>query len=253
MRLPDIFPPFLYSEVRQHHGVIACEGSMFKSKFANALTTMMIGSLGMAAAENKLSIGYGAEAGDMDPIAGAAVRALLPPIADRDAQCGIAGAAQCAWACRANSARIRRGHSSRTPAEYGRKALADAGWDGVAPVLVFCPINPFCWPVKASTVKWIAHAALREPTRRATIAGLIFTNQAPQVDASYEQYLECVCASRGNVARQKHGCFQCWWPASGWMRMRAGSIAERIGGAPVFTSEEYDMYRAGEHPARGRT
>src|ERR1700729_3885476 len=35
VHLPDIFPPFLYHEVRRHHGVIACEGSMFKSKFAN--------------------------------------------------------------------------------------------------------------------------------------------------------------------------------------------------------------------------
>src|SRR5690349_21930620 len=34
--LPDIFPPFLYREVPRHHGVVACEGSMFKSKFANA-------------------------------------------------------------------------------------------------------------------------------------------------------------------------------------------------------------------------
>src|SRR2546427_864414 len=67
VHLPDIFPPFLYREVRKHHGVVACEGSMFKSKFANALTTMMIGSLGIAAAQNKLSIGYGAEAGEMDP------------------------------------------------------------------------------------------------------------------------------------------------------------------------------------------
>src|ERR1035437_5130319 len=61
VRLPDIFPPFLANEVPTHHGVVACEGSMFKSKFANALTTMMIRSLGIAAAENKLSIGYGAE------------------------------------------------------------------------------------------------------------------------------------------------------------------------------------------------
>src|ERR1700747_1172851 len=30
--LPDFFPPFLFREVRQSHGVIACEGSMFKSK-----------------------------------------------------------------------------------------------------------------------------------------------------------------------------------------------------------------------------
>ena len=50
VRLPDIFPPFLANEVPRHHGVVACEGSMFKSKFANALTTMMIGSLGISAA-----------------------------------------------------------------------------------------------------------------------------------------------------------------------------------------------------------
>src|ERR1700724_3454965 len=66
--LPQIFPPFLSNEVPKHHGVVACEGSMFKSKFANALTTMMIGSLGIAAVENKLSVGYGAEAGYMDPL-----------------------------------------------------------------------------------------------------------------------------------------------------------------------------------------
>ncbi len=66
--LPNVFPPFLYREVPKHHGVVACEGSMFKSKFANALATMMIGSLGLAAAENKLSVGYGAEAGHMDPM-----------------------------------------------------------------------------------------------------------------------------------------------------------------------------------------
>src|SRR5215475_5614951 len=33
VHLPNIFPPFLYSEARKHHGVLACEGSMFKSKF----------------------------------------------------------------------------------------------------------------------------------------------------------------------------------------------------------------------------
>src|ERR1700728_2957425 len=47
--LPDIYPPFLFREVRKHHGVVACEGSMFKSKFADALTTMFIGALGIAA------------------------------------------------------------------------------------------------------------------------------------------------------------------------------------------------------------
>ena len=72
VKLPDIFPPFLSREVPRHDGVIACEGSMFKSKFANALTSMMVGSLGIAAVQNKLSVGYGAEAGQMD----AAVRRM---------------------------------------------------------------------------------------------------------------------------------------------------------------------------------
>ncbi|MGB9335155.1 MAG: hypothetical protein WCB14_09125, partial [Candidatus Acidiferrales bacterium] len=63
VHLPDVYPPFLAREVPRNDGVIACEGSMFKSKFANALTIMIIGSLGIAAAQNKLSVGYGAEAG----------------------------------------------------------------------------------------------------------------------------------------------------------------------------------------------
>src|SRR5690606_4023553 len=38
--LPVVFPRFLFREVPKHHGVVACVGSMFKSKFSNALSTM---------------------------------------------------------------------------------------------------------------------------------------------------------------------------------------------------------------------
>ena len=160
VHLPDIFPPFLSDEVPKHHGVVACEGSMFKSKFANALTTMMIGSLGIAAAQNKLSVGYGAEAGHMDPLI----------------------AKMCARYCQ-NSLVITRNEESRTllrelgvptelgtdtawtfepaPAEYGQSVLRQIGWDGSTPVLVVCPINPFEWPVKASVAICGAHADRR--------------------------------------------------------------------------------------------
>ena len=166
VHLPDIFPPFLSDEVPKHHGVVACEGSMFKSKFANALTTMMIGSLGIAAAQNKLSVGYGAEAGHMDPLIAKMCARYLP-----------------------ESLVITRNEESRTllrelgvptelgtdtawtfeplPPEYGRKALRKVGWDGSTPVLVVCPINPFEWPVKASVAKfahaWIDRRLQREP------------------------------------------------------------------------------------------
>ena len=36
VKLPDVYPPFLFEEIGRYHGVVACEGSMFKSKFANA-------------------------------------------------------------------------------------------------------------------------------------------------------------------------------------------------------------------------
>ena len=199
VHLPDIFPPFLAHEVPQHHGVVACEGSMFKSKFANALTTMMIGSLGIAAAENKLSVGYGGEAGHMDP-----------PIQR-----------MCARYCR-DSLIITRNEESRAllrdlgvptelgtdtawtfpplPPEYGRKALHDVGWDGSTPVLVVCPINPFEWPVKASVAK--------------------------AVDAF----------------RQRHRVFVVLAATERLDARPAKKISERLGGAPVLTSEQYNMY-----------
>jgi polysaccharide pyruvyl transferase WcaK-like protein len=66
VHVPTVFPKFLFEECPRHHGVVACEGSMFKSKFATALSTMMAGALGLAAAEGKLCVGYGAEAGEME-------------------------------------------------------------------------------------------------------------------------------------------------------------------------------------------
>src|SRR5436190_12213794 len=139
--LPNAFPPFLYSEVRQNHGVIACEGSMFKSKFANALTTMMIGSLGLASAENKLSLAYGGEAGHMDPLIQSMCEryvhdslVITRNVESQDLlrKLGVSTelGTDTAWTF------------APLPLDYGRKVLSDHGWDGKKPVLVVCPINP---------------------------------------------------------------------------------------------------------------
>ena len=45
LHIPDL-SQVLYTHIHDYHGVVTCEGSMFKSKFANALSTMMAGSLG---------------------------------------------------------------------------------------------------------------------------------------------------------------------------------------------------------------
>jgi polysaccharide pyruvyl transferase WcaK-like protein len=240
VRLPDIFPPFLANEVPKHHGVVACEGSMFKSKFANALTTMMIGSLGIAAAENKLSIGYGAEAGHMDPLV----------------------ARMCGRYC-CNSLVITRNDESRKilrelgvptelgtdtawtfeplGAEYGQKALRDVGWDGKTPVLVVCPINPFEWPVKASVAKAALHS-LTGAYKESHYRGPYFHNAGPEADRAYEHYLSSI-ANAVAAFRQKQSVFVILAATERMDARACRRISEKLGGVPVLTSDDYNMYQ----------
>jgi polysaccharide pyruvyl transferase WcaK-like protein len=239
VHLPDIYPPFLFNEVPQHHGVVACEGSMFKSKFANALTTMMIGALGIAAAENKLSVGYGAEAGHMDPLL----------------------AKMCGRYCH-HSLIITRNEESRAllrelgvptelgtdtawtfephPAEFGKKALRDVGWDGKLPVLVVCPINPFEWPVKASIAKFVL-CSLTGAYKDSQYRSLYFHNSGPEAARAYEYYLTAIAnAVAGFRARRKAFVILV---ATERLDARPGRrLSEKLGGVPLLTSDEYNMY-----------
>src|ERR1700733_5509535 len=239
VRLPDIFPPFLANEVPKHHGVVACEGSMFKSKFANALTTMMIGSLGIAAAQNKLSVGYGGEAGAMDPLL----------------------AKMCGRYCR-NSLVITRNEESRTvlrelgvptelgtdtawtfeprPAEYGQSILRQVGWDGRTPVLVVCPINPFEWPVKASVAKYAAHS-LTGAYKDSHYRTVYFHNSGPAAELAYQRYWTAI-ANAVDAFRKKKGVFVILAATERLDARPARRISEKLGGVPVLTSDEYNMY-----------
>ncbi len=240
VRLPDIFPPFLRREVPQHHGVVACEGSMFKSKFANALTTMMIGSLGLAAAQNKLSVGYGAEAGYMDPL----VKRM------------------CARYCR-ESLVITRNEESRTllrelgvptelgtdtawtfeplPIEYGRKVLQQAGWDGTTPVLVICPINPFEWPVRASVGKYMLHG-LTGAYKESHYRSVYFHNSGAAADKALTHYLTAI-ANAVSAFRQQHNVFVVLAATERLDARPARRISEMLGGVPLFSSDDYSMFQ----------
>ncbi|HKV81590.1 MAG TPA: polysaccharide pyruvyl transferase family protein, partial [Candidatus Sulfotelmatobacter sp.] len=239
VHLPDIFPPFLSDEVPRHHGVVACEGSMFKSKFANALTTMMIGSLGIAAVENKLSVGYGAEAGHMDPLV----------------------AKMCARYCK-NSLVITRNEESRgilselgvptqlgtdtawtfepKPAEFGQSVLRQVGWDGKTPVLVVCPINPFEWPVKASVAKYAMHS-LTGAFKDSHYRTVYFHNSGPAADRAYQHYLTSI-ANAVAAFRKQRNVFVILVATERLDARPANRISETLGGVPVLTSDQYNMY-----------
>ncbi len=241
VHLPDVFPPFLAREIPKHHGVVVVEGSAFKSKFANALTTMIIGSLGTAAAQNKLAVGYGSEAGHMDSSV----------------------AKMCGRYCK-DSLIITRNEESRTvlrklgvptelgtdtawsfepaPPEYGRKALTDAGWDGKLPVLIVCPINPFWWPVKPSLVKYGART-LTGAYKDSHFRTVYFHKSGRDVDVAFERYLTAI-ANAVDAFRQRHRVFPILVATEALDTRACRRISEKLsGGLPVFTSEDHDMFQ----------
>ena len=240
VHLPDIYPPFLYREVRKHHGVIACEGSMFKSKFADALTTMFIGALGIASVENKLSVGYGAEAGFMNPMlekmcARYCRRSLIITRNEESqevlSRLGVSSEAgtDTAWTF------------EPSPPEYGHKVLAAAGWDGRMPVLALCPINPFWWPVKPSIPKFAAHACFGA-YQQSHYRTLYFHNSGSAVDLAYKKYLRAL-ANGVSAFRGKHRVFLILVAMERLDTRACEALAPDLGGAPVFTAEMYDMYQ----------
>ncbi len=238
--LPDVFPPFLYREVRQNHGVVACEGSMFKSKFANALTTMMIGSLGLASSENKLSVGYGAEAGHMDTLVeqmcARYVHDSLVITRNVESQT-VLGKLGISTELGTDTAWTFEPH----PDSYGRKALRDVGWDEKTPLMIICPIHPFVWPVKASIAKYTARittGAYKESQYRT----VYFHESGAEVDRKFKQYIAgFVAATR--AFQQRHKVFTVLVATERLDAVACRAICEQIPGLPIFTSDAYDMYQ----------
>ena len=238
--LPDVFPPFLFHEVRQNHGVIACEGSMFKSKFANALTTMMIGSLGLASAENKLSIGYGAEAGHMD--------GLVESMCGRYVKDSLVITRNVESLQLLSSLGIPTELGTDTawtfephPPEYARKALRQAGWDEKTPILVLCPIHPYVWPVKASLAKYLARAttgAYRDSQYRT----VYFFQSGQEVERNYNQYISAFKKAT-QAFLQRHRVFPILVAMERLDADACRKIAAELPGTPVFDPDAYDMFQ----------
>src|SRR5256886_16669223 len=167
----------------------------------------------------------------------------------------------CAGYCR-NSLVITRNEESRTllrelgvptelgtdtawtfephPAEYGKKALREAGWDGSKPVLVVCPINPFEWPVKASIAKFALHG-LTGAYKDSHYRSVYFHNSGAAAERAYQQYLTAI-ANAVDAFRRRRNVFVVL-VATERLDARPGQrISEKLGGVPVLTSDDYNIY-----------
>ncbi|MEZ4704300.1 MAG: polysaccharide pyruvyl transferase family protein [Bdellovibrionota bacterium] len=240
VHMPQIFPPFLFTECPKHHGVIACEGSMFKSKFADALSTMMAGALGMANAEGKLSVGYGAEAGAMNP---SLKHFVKKHCADSLVICRNE---QSQEILERMDIRTKPGADtawtfSPSPASTGQTILKKHGWDGKQPLLVVCPINPFWWPVKADVVKQVQHVFLGMH-RQQHYKSVYFHDYDQRDQKAYQTYISELALAADRFAK-KHNAFV----VSVGMEKLDRSACEDFSVAmpnrvPVLVSDDYNMY-----------
>ena len=238
--IPTIFPKFLADECPKHHGVVACEGSMFKSKFSNALATMMTGALGLAGAEGKLSIGYGGEAGQMDDLLEDFVRShcrhSLIICRNENSRSILDGlgvrtepGTDTAWTFRC---------ASKDRAE---QLLTRAGWDGKKPVVAIAPINPFWWPAKPDLVKTAA-MRLTGQYREDHYKSVVFHSWSEESARSYDAYISAL-AEALTAYLSHHDTFPILVGSEQLDRGACEDLAARLSfDVPLFVSDDHDMY-----------
>lgn len=244
VELPVLFPKFLFDECPKHHGVISCEGSMFKSKFASALSTMMAGALGMAAVENKLAVGYGAEAGAMSPALRdfvkrhckhALVQCRNEPSRDVLGRLGV----------RTTSGTDTAWTFEPAPLPEGAQLLRERGWDGEKKVLVMCPINPFWWPVKPDLGKAAARTLVGQ-FKKEHYRSIYFHHSSPEADEKYDRYIDGLAFAVRQFCRGRD-VFPIMVGMERVDRLACEAVAERLrdelGEVPCFISDDYDMYQ----------
>ncbi|MBQ9001063.1 MAG: hypothetical protein IJ087_04340, partial [Eggerthellaceae bacterium] len=185
----------------EHHAAILCEGSTFKSKFADALTLYSCEAAGIMRAQGKLCIAYGSEVGDMEPYLRRAVRDMCSDVryAVRSAgsletlrTLGFDGfpGTDTAW------------DFDSTPGNAQAHALLrEAGWDGARPLLGIAPVNPFCWPVKPSFLKLASAVACGD--RALQYQGLYFFSWSEDRERKFHAYLDALAQACATFALER--------------------------------------------------
>lgn len=242
IKFPNIFPPFLYSEIPRHDGVVACLGSMFQRTFANATAAFMIGTVGIASARQKISVAYGGEAGRMDHVLSGMCRrycqhSLL--IMRNEESCVALQELGLPSELGTDTAWTFEPH----PPQYGREKLRRAGWNEKDPVLVVCPNNPFWWPVNASAAKYFART-LTGAYKESQYRSVYFHTTGAKADAGFRRYVTSIAnAIRAYRTRHKDKVFPVFVGMEQLDQRACQAASERLGGVPVFTSADHDMYQ----------
>lgn len=189
------FPDFIAPRLAGLDGVIACEGSMFTSKFSDILSATFAGAIGLSARQGRLAVAYGAESGRMSE----RLQAFVARACDRGLI--VARSRTTHDQLRALGVPSRLGADTAWTFDPGDDALAGArdtlrahGWDGRKPLAVVCPMNPFCWPIRVDFAKAreLAEAGLHADLH---YDGVLFHTTSEAADAAFAGYLDTLAAT----------------------------------------------------------
>lgn len=235
--MQSYFPQFLAQEGELHDSVVACEGSMFTSTFSDMLSGIFAGGIAYATQRGRLGVGYGAEVGAMGPRLSAFVQEACKDgtiycrnedSKNRLNDLGIRalGGADSAWTF----------EPENTDA---RALLQRAGWDGKAPVLAICPVNPYWWPVVADFKK-MRELQTTGRFKELHYQGAFFHTWSQGQAQKYVAYLESL-ANVLHMLRSK-GYFAVIIGMERLDGMSCARLNERLDQkAPVFLSGQFGM------------
>jgi polysaccharide pyruvyl transferase WcaK-like protein len=169
--LAGYVPEAIVNYATRHHAVVACEGSMLKSSFSNALAGVMSAALATTAARGQLSIGYGAEIASMEPLLEEFVRQIGPGASFFCRNEASLNAAR-SLGLRASAGADTAWTFQVAPAVEADHAFRSLGIDPDIPILAICPVNPFWWPVRPNPS--LARAAETDDALRGLLYGDVF-------------------------------------------------------------------------------
>lgn len=231
----------LLRECSRHHIAVLSEGSCFKSKFANALTTFFFGASGIMSAQKKPCIAYGSEAGEMDSLLKSFVKHYCKDtyvISRTEPSCKIVKSLGLKGETGTDTAWIF------PPAEkkWAEEILKKNNWDGEKPVIGIAVINPFYWPVRPNLFKFIKMKLLKEK-REDNYDKWYFFSTSLEREKKFENYLSGI-ASAVNKFVKKYNFFPVIIGMEKLDFNACRKLQERIENKPpVFWSGEYDGYQ----------
>lgn len=224
-----------------YHLAVLSEGSCFKSKFANALTTFFFGAAGIMRNQKKPCIAYGSEAGAMDNLLKKFVQhyckntyviSRTEPSRKIVEELGLPGdiGTDTAWIFPPGDKK------------WAEEILKKNGWDGIRPLLGIAVINPFYWPVRPNLFKFIKMKLLKEK-REDNYDKWYFFSTSLQREKKFEIYLSGIAKAVDGFV-EKYNVFPV---IIGMERLDYNAcyrLREKMKNkAPVFWSGEYDGYQ----------